>query len=169
MEGTSALGNPCGGAGACRTRVRGRESLQILVLREEVLGDAYTPHPPHTSSLNDLISSPPWLCARLCKRECLFVTLHAGISRGVWCDASFRACALNGLMGFSGDCRRTSYLFPACRCEPFVRRTVPGELSARCKKPAPTWCRFCIGDAGNRLKVFAGVRGRLFQKAPPAF
>ena len=43
------------------------ETMQPLMLREEVLGASHTPPPPHTSSLNDLISSPPWLCARLCK------------------------------------------------------------------------------------------------------
>ena len=61
-------GLPCAGeTGACRTRVRSRASLQPLMLREEVLGASHTPPPPHTSSLNDLISSPPWLCARLRK------------------------------------------------------------------------------------------------------
>ena len=33
--------------------------MQPLMLREEVLGAPHTPPPPHTSSLNNLISSPP--------------------------------------------------------------------------------------------------------------
>ena len=66
-------GLPCAGeTGACRTRVRSRASLQPLMLREEVLGASHTPPPPHTSSLNDLISSPPWLCARLRKVSVTF-------------------------------------------------------------------------------------------------